>query len=100
MKRSKQTKKIKLAGKHEIAFDYDSQLIFHNGETLPEHPNGMRIFASDKNGIVVYYKSYLSVGGGFIVCADEFTKQQNNSNKAPKALALLLFLIVSRMPRN
>ena len=77
----KTTKKIKLAGKHEIAFDYDSQLIFHNGETLPEHPNGMRIFASDANGIVVYYKSYLSVGGGFIVCADEFNAQKNNSNK-------------------
>ncbi|OED41042.1 L-serine ammonia-lyase [Endozoicomonas sp. (ex Bugula neritina AB1)] len=76
----KSNKKIKLAGKHEIAFDYDSQLILHNGETLPEHPNGMRIFASDANGIVVYYKSYLSIGGGFIVCADEFNSQKNKNN--------------------
>ena len=76
----KVNKKIKLADKHEITFDYDNQLIFHNGETLPEHPNGMRIFASDANGIVVYYKSYLSVGGGFIVCADEFNAQKNNNN--------------------
>ena len=75
----KLNKKVTLAGKHEIAFDYDSQLIFHNGETLPEHPNGMRIFASDANGIVVYYKSYLSIGGGFIVCADEFNAQKNNN---------------------
>ncbi|CAM3414812.1 L-serine ammonia-lyase [Parendozoicomonas haliclonae] len=60
-----------LAGEREIAFDYDSQMIFHYGEEL-EHPNGMRIYAADQNGIVVYYKTYLSVGGGFVVCADEF----------------------------
>ncbi len=75
----KTEKKITLAGEHEIAFDYDTQLTFHNGETLPEHPNGMRIFASDANGIVVYYKSYLSIGGGFIVCADAFNAQKNSN---------------------
>lgn len=77
----KSSKKIKLAGKHEIDFDYDTQLIFHNGETLPEHPNAMRIFAADQNGIVVYYKTYLSIGGGFIVCADKFNQQQNGSSE-------------------
>lgn len=70
----KTNKQLPLAGKHPIEFDYDTHLIFHNGETLPEHPNGMRIFASDSNGIVVYYTSYLSVGGGFVVSADEFNK--------------------------
>ena len=81
----KQNKTLQLAGEHTIEFDYDSQLIFHNGETLPEHPNGMRIFAADANGIVVYYKSYLSIGGGFIVCADEFnaTKNSNSDNQQP-----------------
>ena len=76
----KSSKKIKLAGIHEIDFDYDNQLIFHHGETLPEHPNAMRIFAADKNGIVVYYKTYLSIGGGFIVCADEFNKPKNQGS--------------------
>ncbi len=84
----KQQKKLKLAGEHTIDFDYDSQLIFHNGETLPEHPNGMRIFAADANGIVVYYKSYLSIGGGFVVCADEFNTTDNagESKKEPEAI--------------
>ncbi|MET4694647.1 L-serine ammonia-lyase [Endozoicomonas lisbonensis] len=77
----KSSKKIKLAGEHEISFDYDTQLIFHNGETLPEHPNAMRIFAADENGIVVYYKTYLSIGGGFIVCADEFNKPENSGSE-------------------
>lgn len=77
----KTNKRLQLAGKHTINFDYDSQLIFHNGETLPEHPNGMRIFAADTNGIVVYYKSYLSIGGGFVVCADEFNQNQAEGSK-------------------
>ncbi|MRI33459.1 L-serine ammonia-lyase [Endozoicomonas sp. OPT23] len=75
----KSSKKIKLAGVHEIPFDYDTQLIFHNGESLPEHPNAMRIFASDENGIVVYYKTYFSIGGGFIVCADEYNASKSNA---------------------
>ncbi|MGI9274365.1 MAG: L-serine ammonia-lyase [Endozoicomonas sp.] len=75
----KTSKKMNLGGEHEITFDYDTQLIFHNGETLPEHPNAMRIFAADQNGIVVYYKTYLSIGGGFIVCADEFNKPAANT---------------------
>ena len=85
----KSSKRIKLAGEHEISFDYDTQLIFHNGETLPEHPNAMRIFAADENGIVVYYKTYLSIGGGFIVCADEFNKpatsDSEGQSEAPEA---------------
>ena len=76
----KSDKKIKLAGEHEIDFDYDTQLMFHNDEALPEHPNAMRIYASDQHGIVVYYKTYLSIGGGFIVCADEFNKASSASS--------------------
>ena len=78
----KSSKKIKLAGVHEIPFDYDTQLIFHNGESLPEHPNAMRIFASDENGIVVYYKTYFSIGGGFIVCADEYNASGSDDQSA------------------
>ncbi len=61
---------LRLAGYHEVAFDYQTQLVFHYQEEL-EHPNGMRIYALDSSGVVVNYKTYLSVGGGFIVCADE-----------------------------
>ena len=81
----KTNKVIKLAGKYPVAFNYHDHLVFHNGETLPEHPNGMRIFASDSNGIVVYYKSYLSVGGGFVVCADEFNQSLNAGDSGATA---------------
>lgn len=73
---------MKLGGTLDIPFDYDKQMIFHFGEELPEHPNGMRIFAADANGIVIYYKSYLSIGGGFIVCSDEFNASQNGNAKS------------------
>ncbi|WP_281648708.1 L-serine ammonia-lyase [Parendozoicomonas sp. Alg238-R29] len=74
---------MKLAGERDIPFNYDHQMVFHFGEEL-EHPNGMRIYASDKNGIVVYYKTYLSVGGGFVVCADEFnSKDKQNGTDSP-----------------
>jgi L-serine dehydratase len=64
---------LHFAGERDIPFDYDTQMVFHMGETLPEHPNGMRIFASDADGIVVYYKTYLSIGGGFILSSDEMS---------------------------
>ncbi len=70
------TKVMLLAGERKIAFDYDTQMVFHFGEEL-EHPNGMRIYASDEAGIVVYDKTYLSTGGGFIVSAEEFAASKN-----------------------
>ncbi|MCL6271406.1 L-serine ammonia-lyase [Sansalvadorimonas sp. 2012CJ34-2] len=74
---------LKLAGEREIPFNYDTEMVFHYGEEL-EHPNGMRIYAADQNGIVVYYKTYLSIGGGFVVCADEYNnKDKQNSTEAP-----------------
>ncbi|MFK0571609.1 L-serine ammonia-lyase [Endozoicomonas sp.] len=79
----KEKQSLDLAGHQTIEFDYDTQLIFHNGESLPEHPNGMRIFASDANGVVVYFKSYLSVGGGFIVSSDEFNKPEAANGSEP-----------------
>ena len=65
---------LTLAGQHNIAFDYSDHLTFHNGETLPEHPNGMRILALDAQGNPLFHESYLSTGGGFIVSADEFNE--------------------------
>ena len=76
---------MKLGGERDINFDYDKHMIFHYGEEL-EHPNGMRVYAADKNGVVVYYKTYLSTGGGFIVCSDEYNKfaavEDNNAQEA------------------
>ena len=60
---------LHFAGERDVPFDYDTQMVFHMGESLPEHPNGMRIFASDASGIVVTIAlpagfSYVSDDGG------------------------------------
>jgi L-serine dehydratase len=62
-----ETKRIKLLGKHEVAFDPDLQLIFHRREKLPLHSNGMRFTAYGANNAVLVERIFYSVGGGFVV---------------------------------
>jgi len=62
-----ETKRIKLLGKHEVAFDPDLQLIFHRREKLPLHSNGMRFTAYGANNTVLVERIFYSVGGGFVV---------------------------------
>ena len=70
-----------LANSKEIPFDYDTQLLFHYDESLPQHPNGLRFYAMDKNGIVTLTKDYLSIGGGTIVEADKYQSNQNQNSE-------------------
>src|SRR5690606_24554832 len=45
--------RIRLLGQHEIAFDERANLVFHNDEVLPDHSNGMRFTAIDRDGEVL-----------------------------------------------
>jgi L-serine dehydratase len=67
------TGKLNLAGQREIAFNEETDLLFLFGESLPEHPNGIRFFAYDSDGIVISEQTYFSVGGGFVLAAEEMT---------------------------
>ncbi len=60
-------RRVRLAARHDIAFDENRHLLFHPGESLPEHPNGMRFTAFDASGATVRSSDYYSIGGGFIV---------------------------------
>src|SRR5438105_12274065 len=51
--RAAQTRRIALLGKHEVALDPETQLVFHRRDKLPLHPNGMRFTALDATGGVV-----------------------------------------------
>ncbi|ODA67701.1 L-serine dehydratase TdcG [Methyloligella halotolerans] len=64
-------KRLHPAGLPEIAFDPRSDLIFDYGDPLPGHPNGMLFTAFDGNGGNVAEEIYYSIGGGFVVTADE-----------------------------
>jgi L-serine dehydratase len=59
--------RLRLLDRHEIAFSYKDDLILHRQKTLPFHANGMRFAAFGSNGVNLLTKVYFSVGGGFIV---------------------------------
>jgi L-serine dehydratase len=61
--------RIRLLGRHEIAFDEPLNLLFHMDQVLPGHSNGMRFTAHDENLNVLAREEYYSIGGGFIVQA-------------------------------
>ena len=61
--------RLNLLGRHSIAFDDKSALIFHRRQKMAQHPNAMRFVALDSNGQKLSEKLYFSLGGGFV--ADE-----------------------------
>ncbi|WP_339452828.1 L-serine ammonia-lyase [Pseudomonas sp. JAI120] len=61
--------RLLLAGKHEIAFNWQSDLLLLD-ESLPYHPNAMSLLAYGDNGLLSE-QTYYSVGGGFIIDAAE-----------------------------
>jgi L-serine dehydratase len=58
---------LALAGKHQVAFDADADLVLHRRRSLPAHPNGMVFRALDRDGALLAERTYYSVGGGFVV---------------------------------
>ncbi|MFD8480117.1 L-serine ammonia-lyase [Kitasatospora sp. NPDC059673] len=70
VERIRAAKRLNLLGRHEIAFDPDTQLILHRRKALPYHANGMALWAYDAAGEVLLEKTYYSVGGGFVVDED------------------------------
>ncbi|WP_031224781.1 L-serine ammonia-lyase [Streptomyces roseochromogenus] len=62
--------RISLLGEHEIAFDFDKDLVLHRRKALPYHANGMTLWAYDGSGAELLSKTYYSVGGGFVVDED------------------------------
>ncbi len=66
-------------GRYKINFNYKTDIIFHK-ESLPLHENGMTITALDEHNFQIVSETYYSIGGGFIVTADEL---RNNSKCAP-----------------
>ncbi|AVR96955.1 L-serine ammonia-lyase [Pseudoduganella armeniaca] len=56
---------LRLLGGQAVPFTRKANLVFHNTENLPEHPNGMRFVLRRADGSSTS-KVYYSVGGGFI----------------------------------
>ena len=54
-----------------IVFDPHHHIFFDYGAALPGHPNGMEFHAIDAEGVGYLSQIYYSIGGGFIVTAEE-----------------------------
>ena len=72
---------LQLPGRRTIAFDEATHLLFHRTQMYPvagvvSHPNGMRFSAFDSDGGLLLERIFFSIGGGFIVSADEFAAAQ------------------------
>jgi L-serine dehydratase len=67
LERIRGEQRLMLAGEHPIAFVERDHLVMHRRQSLPYHPNGMRIGAFDAAGETLASKVFYSVGGGFVV---------------------------------
>jgi L-serine dehydratase len=58
--------RLRLPRGAEIAFDPATDIVFNKGQTLPQHPNGVRFTAFDRSGAVLHRAEYFSIGGGAV----------------------------------
>jgi L-serine dehydratase len=71
LERIRRAGRIRILGKHEIAFEEKRDLVMNKRQKLPFHTNGMRFTAFDAAGAEIATRDYYSVGGGFVVNQDE-----------------------------
>ncbi|RZI81904.1 MAG: L-serine ammonia-lyase [Rubrivivax sp.] len=83
-----QNRSIQLLGQHAIDFDPATDLIFHRRESLPFHPNGLRLTAFDAQGTSLWSHEYYSVGGGFVVSESVAADGSRQKSIAPDATVL------------
>ena len=68
---------LNIFGTHRMPFREADHLHFHRDQlypdpTNPTHPNGMKFTATDSSGATILQTIFYSVGGGFILSAEEF----------------------------
>lgn len=64
-------RELNLLGKKVVAFDEAKDLLFNFKDVLPVHSNGMAFRAFDAAGTLIAEREMYSVGGGFVVDAEE-----------------------------
>ena len=66
LKRIRGSGRLRLLGRHEIAFDEPMNLLFLRDQMLPGHSNGMRFTARDAEGRTLLGEEMYSIGGGAV----------------------------------
>ncbi|MEX1993826.1 MAG: L-serine ammonia-lyase [Steroidobacteraceae bacterium] len=75
------THRLRLLGRHEIAFDEPMNLLFHRDQKLPGHSNGMRFTARDTSGHTLLTEEMYSIGGGAVQRAED--QESSTTGAAP-----------------
>lgn len=75
--------RLMLGGRHAIAFEEKRDLVMNKRQKLPFHSNGMRFTALDAADQVIATRDYYSVGGGFVVNADEAADDRIVADQTP-----------------
>lgn len=68
---------LQVAGLQAVPFRESADICFHRDQMYPDpaqptHPNGLRFTAYDHAGQLLLSRTFYSVGGGFILTAEEF----------------------------
>jgi L-serine dehydratase len=71
MQQIRDSKKLNILGIRPVAFSDKEHLSFSRKQSMPFHPNGMRLLANDKDGVELFSRGYYSVGGGFVVTEEQ-----------------------------
>ncbi len=76
LKTVEDTEQITMNNGHTASFPRDGAIVFHRRKTLKEHSNGMELIAYNAAKDVIFSEIYFSIGGGFIVKAEDFASER------------------------
>jgi L-serine dehydratase len=79
----RETQRLALAGRRDIAFDEARDLIWDGRARLPQHPNALRFTAFDAAGATLAQRAYFSIGGGFVRDEDEIAQNTPPARALP-----------------
>ena len=79
LKKLENTQEIEPAGLPALRFNPAIDVIFDYEKIFAAHPNGLMIQALDTGGAIVFGETFFSIGGGFVVTADEIRRQGKKS---------------------
>ncbi|UWF58081.1 L-serine ammonia-lyase [Brucella sp. 2716] len=75
-------KTVQPEGHPAYHFDPKTDLVMDRKTPLPGHANGMAFEAYDRDDRLLLRRAYFSIGGGFVVTAEELSRVQTSGNKA------------------
>jgi L-serine dehydratase len=93
----RRTRRVTPSGHPAYEFDPSADLVLDKKTPLPGHANGMSFSAFDRDGRMLLKVSYFSVGGGFVLTADELSASKSKGGAASSASVPYPFATAAQM---